>query len=279
MDNQRDESGPGRGGGRAGAGRRQGEESHGGEAEATPGGSQQTDGHDNQRQDEENQVPENVRRQDGRLLLPPGVFPGAPEWRGTIAISERARIRKNAQDRLKKLLDISDKVPRTYADRKLFEQVTRLMTTPLADTSSPDLNYGHRLWPLPMSSVEDYIDSLMDQIWLHGCDWRKDELHAERCRTLVEEFQRTGLPQTIHADFLDEVESRPGSEGARNCSFRCPCWEATLGEGWFNHTDASLLQTIGPDWGVLNLHLLLHLLKRVRKHIKDNLQCCSRDVT
>ncbi|KAL3689738.1 hypothetical protein R1sor_016047 [Riccia sorocarpa] len=153
----------------------------------------------------------------------------------------------------------------TIRDENLRKQVDRLMHTQLNDTSSPNINYGHRRWPVEMrGGVDDFIRDLMLDIWLNEFDWRTDPLHAERCRTLVNEFQRTGLPQTIHYDLNDELELRHGSEEARNQAYRCPCWEEALGEGWFNHSDATLIETIGPGWGMENQHLLLHLLTRVR---------------
>ncbi|KAL3689737.1 hypothetical protein R1sor_016046 [Riccia sorocarpa] len=221
----------------------------------------------NKRPNQEYTSPGDTRQQRRQRVEEPVPVPADldPQARfARISAAARAQVLKEQREKLKKKLECSRKGPGVQTHKtKIVTHADNLFNLPLTNPNSPDINYGHRKWPLALSSPDDLIDNVMSYMWNEHYNWKDDKLHVARCRRLIDEFQRTGLPQTVHADLQDELETNLLAPGAQNIAFRCPCWEDCLGPNWFNHSDASLIETIGPGWGMENQHLFIHLLTRL----------------
>ncbi|KAL2631827.1 hypothetical protein R1flu_016513 [Riccia fluitans] len=148
---------------------------------------------------------------------------------------------------------------------------------PVFDPNHKLVNYGHRRWPIEEDTTQ-YIDDMMENLWprqaLGDRPWRNDHAFMARLRQLIHEFNTFGLPRTIHLQ-LDHEGENTAPASVINPSYRCDCWIDILGEGWYNETDASLLEKLGPDWLNDGHSLLRHLLKRLvtgmqQSYIKDN---------
>ncbi|KAG6557896.1 hypothetical protein Mapa_000073 [Marchantia paleacea] len=154
----------------------------------------------------------------------------------------------------------------------------------LKDPADELINYGHRAWPI--LNPETFIRDMMAFCWPGAkatLTYQKDKFQFQRTKKLVEEFNKFGLPQTMHADHRHE--QTPGASGASGQtrrplepSWRCWCWRDRLGQNYFNDTDATIIRRLGPLW-MNDSQLLLHILKRVLPLTSSELAKCYRTFT
>ncbi|BFI33806.1 hypothetical protein MPTK2_4g18540 [Marchantia polymorpha subsp. ruderalis] len=135
----------------------------------------------------------------------------------------------------------------------------------LRDPADERINYGHRAWPI--LNPDKFIKEMMAFCWpgAKGSDnYVKDQFQTQRTKKLVEEFNTTGLPQTMHVDSRHEQPDTAAAETRQplDPAWRCWCWRDRLGQNYFNDTDATIIRRLGPMW-INDSQLLIHILKRL----------------